>query len=773
MASIHEYGFLLEDDRLFIPSTDIDVFPCSRRGQSSIEDGLAGHYDPEARLNTERTNRLHTAINGFKDSFIVNDNFTPGDTLVFVLAGYRVEVKNFNPIAIAETLKATTTLYAHLRLRTDVSLDIEGYFTAILGRQSTSAKNKNYLDVKYEDTVNKLSNDFFTGISFTKDKIESTPDAAIVPYNLPLFSYNKNEWQPVQASLLPKIAHGDTDNSIKFYGDFIVEHGEGEEKQTSFKVEKDLTTLGPTQISKLTVTDTALIEGKTTINNDVSANNITINENGVVKTPLLDAKTITSNFGNVIKVEKGLDVANGHTVYTDTVQADTIKSRVENGAVTIDSPAELSSTLTVTGKAILQNGLDVTAGTTNLEKLSAGATDVTSLVVDTTTQLNGTVNIAGETTVVGKATLQNGLAVTAGDTTLKKLNAEATDVASLAVTGNTTLKNGLNVTAGDTTVKNLTAETTSVNSLTVDTTTQLKGEVNITGATTIVGKATLQNGLDVTAGETSLKNLKAETTNATSLTVDTTTKLKGTVDIVGETAIANSLNVTGTGGTTTPSIKVDTITSKSTAADAVITVKKPLKVEGGITITGATAIDSKLTVDNLTVDPAGKLDVKTITNTNSGDTTVTIEKGLTVTDKATLNNGLAVTSGTTTLQGLTAGATTLGNLTVNNVTVTGTNNVSTPTLKVDTITSKSTATNAAITIDKPLKATSTLDVSGKATLKNTDISGTLNITGTATTKEAWIADKGQVPAIEIAHLSATDTYQLRFKFGTPITIKEE
>jgi hypothetical protein len=766
MASIHEYGFLLEDDRLFIPSTDIDVFPCSRRGQSSIEDGLAGHYDPEARLNTERTNRLHTAINGFKDSFIVNDNFTPGDTLVFVLAGYRVEVKNFNPRAIAETLKATTTLYAHLRLRTDVSLDIEGYFTAILGRQSTSAKNKNYLDVKYEDTVNKLSNDFFTGISFTKDKIESTPDAAIVPYNLPLFSYNKNEWQPVQASLLPKIEHGDTDNSIKFYGDFIVEHGEGEEKQTSFKVEKDLTTLGPTQISKLTVTDTALIEGKTTINNDVSANNITINENGVVKTPLLDAKTITSNFGNVIKVEKGLDVANGHTVYTDTVQADTIKSRVENGNVTIDSPVELSSTLTTAGKTTLQNGLDVTAGATNLEKLSAGATDVTSLVVDTTTQLNGTVNIAGETTVVGKATLQNGLAVTAGDTTLKKLNAEATDVASLAVTGNTTLKNGLNVTAGDTTVKNLTAETTSVNSLTVDTTTQLKGEVNITGATTIVGKATLQNGLDVTAGETSLKNLKAETT------------------------IANSLNVTGTGGTTTPSIKVDTITSKSTAADAVITVKKPLKVEGGITITGATAIDNKLTVDNLTVDPAGKLDVKTITNTNSGDTTVTIEKGLTVTDKATLNNGLAVTSGATTLQGLTAGATTLGNLTVNNVTVTGTNNVSTPTLKVDTITSKSTATNAAITIDKPLKATSTLDVSGKATLKNTDISGTLNITGTATandfstsnnasigkkltTKEAWIADKGQVPAIEIAHLSATDTYQLRFKFGTPITIKEE
>lgn len=569
-------GFLLEDDRLFIPSTDINVFPCSRRGQSNIE-GYASHYDPEARLNTERTNRLHTAANGFKDSFIIN---TDNNILTFVLAGYYVEVKNFSASAIASTLSATNTgtLYAHLRLRTDVSLDIEDYFTEILARQSNSVNNKNYLDVYYNDKSNELSNDFFVGVSFTKIPIESTPSATLVPKNLPLFSYINNEWQPVQASLLPKIEHGDTDNSIKFYGDFIVEHGEGEEKQTSFKVEKDLTTLGPTQISKLTVTDTALIEGKTTINNDVSANNITINENGAVKTPLLDAKTITSNFGNVIKVEKGLDVASGHAVLTDNVQADTIKSRADNGAITVDSPAKLSSTLTVTGKTTLQNGLDVTAGDTNLEKLSAGATDVASLVVDTTTQLKGTVNIAGATTVVGKATLQNGLAVTAGDTTLKKLNAEATDVASLAVTGNATLKNGLNVTAGDTTVKNLKADTTGVNSL----------------------------------------------------TVDTTTKLKGAVSIDGETTIANSLNVTGTGGATTPSIKVDTITSKSTATDAAVTVKKPLKVEGGLTVTNAVNLNSTLNVVS----------------------------------KATLNNGLEVTSGETKVQSLSAsGATTLQELT--------------------------------------------------------------------------------------------------------------
>ena len=41
--------------------------------------------------------------------------------------------------------------------------------------------------------------------------------------------------------------------------------------------------------------------------------------------------------------------------------------------------------------------------------------------------------------------------------------------------------------------------------------------------------------------------------------------------------------------------------------------------------------------------------------------------------------------------------------------------------------------------------------------------------------EIWLdlANDVQVPAVELAHLTATDTYQVRLKFGKPITIVEE
>ena len=45
----------LDNGKVFIQSSNINVFPCSRRGQFS-EDNFVKHYDPEARLNTERTN---------------------------------------------------------------------------------------------------------------------------------------------------------------------------------------------------------------------------------------------------------------------------------------------------------------------------------------------------------------------------------------------------------------------------------------------------------------------------------------------------------------------------------------------------------------------------------------------------------------------------------------------------------------------------------------------------------------------------------------------
>lgn len=283
MATINDNGLLINNSRVFLRSEDINVFPCSRRGQNLAADSVK-YYDPEARLNTERTNRLHTAVNGFKDSFISNYNSITNN-MVFVLAGYRIETKNFNPSVIAEALGPdTTALYAHLRLHTNVSLDAGDYFTEMLYRQSDSNDDKNYLDVSYVD--GSRSGDFFVGVSFTNELVDDN-DPTVTVHNLPLFSYADGEWQLVQTSLLPKIEHGETADSLKVKGDFTVTHGE----QTSFKVTKDKTILGPTQMSELTVAGNAQIDGATTINDDLTAKNLTITD-GKVTTPTLDANTI-------------------------------------------------------------------------------------------------------------------------------------------------------------------------------------------------------------------------------------------------------------------------------------------------------------------------------------------------------------------------------------------------------------------------------------------------------------------------------------------------
>jgi len=202
-------GFLLNNERVFLPSTNINIFPCSRRGQSQTGSSIA-QYDPEARLNTERTNRLHTAVNGFTDRFIISFDKT-SQILKFVLAGYSIDAKSFDPAIIASNLGVETgTIYAYLGLHGGVSLSTADYFTEILYRQAPAdeVRKLNYLDVPYDNT------DFFVGVSFTAD--EEVHDTGVTPCILPLFSYNGSSWELVQASLLPKIEHGDTENSIKF-----------------------------------------------------------------------------------------------------------------------------------------------------------------------------------------------------------------------------------------------------------------------------------------------------------------------------------------------------------------------------------------------------------------------------------------------------------------------------------------------------------------------------------------------------------------------------
>jgi hypothetical protein len=365
MATINENGLLLNNDRVFLPSNAINVFPCSRRGQSGIEDldieNSATYYDPEARLNTERTNRIHTAVNGFKDSFI--SSYADG-TLVFVLAGYHIEVKNFDPAAIASVLGADTeTLYAHLSLHTNVSLGVTDYFTEMLNRQSDLELDKNYLDVSYVD--GDRSGDFFVGVSFVKEAIDD-PDAIIINHNLQLFSYINDEWVLVQTSLLPKIEHGEVENSIRIgsiNSDLAVKHVVDDVIQDTFTVSSNASTINV----PLAVTKSVDIDGPTSIRNNLDVQN-------TLKAPVLDVKVIKNTEAGAsgnnpgVFIEDDLSIAAKHAFAADTININNISSRVSDGAITANSPINLTKALTVSGDTTITGATRVD-NTITAEKL--------------------------------------------------------------------------------------------------------------------------------------------------------------------------------------------------------------------------------------------------------------------------------------------------------------------------------------------------------------------------------------------------------------------
>lgn len=433
-------GLLVNNSRVFLPSADINIFPCSRRGQFQIDDRVI-QYDPEARLNTEYTNRLHTATNGFKDSFIVKNDFTSGDSLEFILAGYRIKINSFDPSKILAAfidagidISGSDKIYAHLGIQGGIALSTTDYFTEILYRQFTNTSDNtaiiNYLDVSYGETA------FFVGVSFvTTDKINTDKEAT--PYFLQLFSKSgEGDWELTQTSLLPKVEHDTEPDSIKLSGDFTVKHGE----QISFKVTQDETVLGPTVMSSLIVGEKA--ESDTFANGTIKVKEHietpTLEATTSIKTPLLNVDTIASSSGEEIKVTSAI---------------------------------ALDSTLKVDDEATLNSGLKVTNGDTVLKKLSAEETSLDSLVIageaadDSILTVNGNTTITDNLEVFGTTSVPT-LKV---DTITTNANSEITVESSLKVTGKATLtdelevtkkatlSNGLQVTNSDTDLQKLTA----------------------------------------------------------------------------------------------------------------------------------------------------------------------------------------------------------------------------------------------------------------------------------------------------------------------------
>jgi hypothetical protein len=526
-----------EHFRVFIPSTKINVFPCSRRGQISTN-GSALNCDPEARLNTERTNRLRTAINGFTDSFIVNSTFTAGDTMTFALAGYRVEIRNFNPEDIASALREATgnepsAISAHLSLHDEISLGVSDYFTEILYRQSSDSVDHNYIDVEY--TYNSAKSYYFMGVSFiadvdktkAKDTVlvktaeNTTATKELSAANLLLFTKSENDWKLSQESLLPNVRHGSTNDSIVVLGD------------ATFN-----TTLSASQasINALTVPYNKQVVG--------DFDNTTINNNGI-EASYIKAKSIAADglaVGNEISIVNPADTAEKTIIGLNINTAGNIN--VGNPA----SPAVVSkggcivakNDITAERDLIAKNDVNVTKNLTVAEQTKTDTLEVAKTAtinkVLNVTKAEGTSDPAVATidnAVIDNAEINESLAVgtdkfsvtaaAANFTVPVNVNNNVTidgencyiktpalDVKTIkndgteavTVDDDLTVKGNLVLDAG----KAVTTDTLNVNSLTSD-----SDKIEINKPINVTGKATLKNGLEVTNGETILKKLTADT----------------------------------------------------------------------------------------------------------------------------------------------------------------------------------------------------------------------------------------------------------------------
>jgi len=529
IKNINGNNILLDDNRAFLLSKNINIFPCSRRGQYEMEASVK-HHDPEARLNTERTNRLRTSINGFTDSFI--GSFTKG-ILIFALAGYRIEVKEFNLENIVTALNISTddTIYAHLSLHDKVPLSAEGYYTEILYRQSTVKTDVNYLDVTYTDKG--TTEDFFVGVSFTKEK--DLADGDLPSYNLPLFSYSTS-WELVQTSLLPRIEHGTEPDSIK---------------------------LGPAVMASLIVGEKA--EGDTFTNGTIKAKEHietpTLEATESIETPALNVQTIKNKAADGVGINDDLTVAKNLIVGIDgdsstgNIFANSlVKTPTLNvNSITSDGDkVEINKPINVTGKATLDNGLEVTAGDVTIESnfnvadnINVG-TPTTPATADNGGYIVAKKDITAEQDLIAKRNIN----VTKTATVESLVVGERTDVDSTEA-GVITAKNLVKT-------PTLEATTVDIDSITSNAANglEINPKTTINNTLDVEDTATLKNGLTVNSGNTVLKNL----------TVDNVT-------------------VTETNSISTPTLKVTTITSDATE----VKVDKPLKVDSTLDVNNSIA----------------------------------------------------------------------------------------------------------------------------------------------------------------------------------------
>lgn len=413
-----------------------------------------------------------------------------------------------------------------------------------------------------------------------------------------------------------------------------------------------------------------------------------------------------------------------------------------SGAANVTSNANFANTVAVTGNATLSNTLVVTGNVT----------------LSNTIAVTGAATLSNTLGVTGAATLSNTLTVSGLANAAGNLN---TPTANASVAVNV----GANV--------NLTLTRFNVGNSTVNTFITSTA-IDTDGTLDVLGAATLSNTLSVTGLTTASGNLNTPTANASvainvganvnlttarinvgnstvnTFITSTAVETDGTLTVLGATALANTLDVTGLASlngalnTTTANASValnvganvNLTTSRFNVGNSTVNTfitSTAIETDGTLTVLGATSLANTLGVTGATTlsNTLGVTGAANIASTLGVIGAVALSNTLSVTGNVTFSNTLNVT-GLSTLGLLNA---TTANVTALNV---GANvNLSTTRINVGNstvntfITSTAVETDGTLTVLGATSLANTLSVTGNVTFSNTlSVTGAANVLST-------------------------------------------
>ena len=286
---------------------------------------------------------------------------------------------------------------------------------------------------------------------------------------------------------------------------------------------------------------TALTDTNLTLNS-VTANTISTIGNTVVGGTLTAGATTVDS----LTVKGGLTVTGGDTVIDGgrlhankglTVSSHGILIEEGGDLSLADGNVDVGGTLNVNGETTLKK-------TTVNGTLTAGATDVDSLTVNTdkfVVDADGNTTVGGTLNVTGESTLKGGLTVI-GNTETDTLNVNgAAKVDSLEVVNSATVGDKLTVGNG----LDVTGNALLNNDLTVNGATKLNGDVTVGGEAkfnekaTFNGKAIFNENIDVNG----FANLNSGAKVNGELTVNGATKVNDDLTVNGDALVNGSLDI--------------------------------------------------------------------------------------------------------------------------------------------------------------------------------------------------------------------------------------